>query len=128
MRIKLTSLMVEDQDKALHFYTAILGFEKKREIPMGQHKWLSVSSSEDPAGAELSLEPNVNPAGKSFQEAMYAQGIPLATFEVTDLNSEFARLSALGVAFAQTPTNLGDVSIAKLDDTCGNWIQLYQVG
>ncbi len=125
MRIKLTSIMVDDQTKALKFYTEVLGFVKKQEIPVGEYKWLTVvSSGRD--DLELSLEPNANPAGKTFQEALFEQGIPLAAFEVDDLAAEFKRLKGLGVVFTQEPTAMGPVSIAVCADTCGNLIQLYQ--
>jgi glyoxylase I family protein len=126
VRIKLTSIMVDDQDKALRFYTDVLGFRKKHEIPVGEFKWLTVVSPEGPDDVELSLEPNANPAGKAFQEAMFTQGIPLAAFEVSDLQSEYARLVKHGVAFTREPTRTGPVTIAILSDTCGNLIQLYQ--
>ena len=125
MRIKLTSIMVDDQDKALKFYTEKFGFVKKNEIPVGEYKWLTViSPGRD--DLELSLEPNANPAGKAFQEAIFKQGIPLAAFEVDDLASECKRLKGLGVVFTQEPTQAGPVSIAVCADTCGNLIQLYQ--
>lgn len=126
MRIKLTSIMVDDQDKALRFYTEVLGFRKKHEIPVGAYKWLTVVSLEGPDDVELSLEPNANPAGKTFQEAMFAQGIPLAAFEVSDITAEHARLQAKGVVFTSPPSSAGPVIIAILSDTCGNLIQLYQ--
>jgi predicted enzyme related to lactoylglutathione lyase len=126
MRIKLTSIMVNDQDKALRFYTEVLGFRKKHEIPVGEYKWLTVVSPEGPDDLELSLEPNANPAAKSFQEAMFAQKIPLAAFEVSDIEQEYARLKKLGVVFTREPTKTGPVTIAVLSDTCGNLIQLYQ--
>jgi catechol 2,3-dioxygenase-like lactoylglutathione lyase family enzyme len=126
MRIKLTSLMVDDQDKALKFYTEVLGFQKKHEIPVGDYKWLTVVSPEGPDDIELSLEPNANPAGRAFQEAMFAQGIPLAAFEVADIRAEFARLGSRGVAFTREPTAAGPVTVAVFSDTCGNLIQLYQ--
>jgi glyoxylase I family protein len=128
MRIKLTSLMVNDQDKALKFYTEVLGFLKKHEIPVGQYKWLTVVSPEGPDDIELSLEPNANPAGKTFQEAMFAQGIPLAAFEVGDIASEFARLKKLGVVFTVEPTKTGPITMAVFSDTCGNLIQIHQRG
>lgn len=125
MRIKLTSLMMNDQDKALSFYTQVLGFEKKHEIPMGPYKWLTVvSPGRD--DLELSLEPNANPAGKAFQEAMFAQKIPLAAFEVSDIDAEYARLTGHGVVFVSEPVAMGPVKIAMFSDTCGNLIQLYQ--
>lgn len=126
MRIKLTSIMVDDQDKALRFYTEVLGFQKKHEIPVGAYKWLTVVSPEGPDDIELSLEPNENPAGKTFQKAMFDQGIPATAFEVSDIQAEFTRLRALGVAFTKEPTQSGPVTIAVLSDTCGNLIQLYQ--
>jgi len=126
MRIKLTSLMVDDQNKALAFYTNILGFQKKHEIPMGPYKWLTVVSPEGPDNIELSLEPNVNPAAKPFQQAMFSQGIPLAAFEVSDIAAEFERLKSHGVAFMREPTRMGPVTIAIFSDTCGNLIQIYQ--
>lgn len=126
MKIKLTSLMVDDQDKALTFYTDVLGFQKKHEIPVGEYKWLTVVSPEGPDDLELSLEPNVNPAAKAFQKAMFEQGIPLTAFEVSDMAAEFARLKARGVAFTQEPVAAGPVIIALFSDTCGNLIQLYQ--
>jgi glyoxylase I family protein len=126
MRIKLTSIMVNDQDKALKFYTDVLGFRKKHEIPVGEYKWLTVVSPEGPADVELSLEPNANPAGKQFQEAMFGQGIPLAAFEVGDIQQEYARLKGQGVVFTREPTPAGPITIAIFADTCGNLIQLYQ--
>jgi glyoxylase I family protein len=126
VRIKLTSLMVSDQDRALQFYTDVLGFRKKHEIPVGDYKWLTVVSPEGPDDIELSLEPNANPAGKAFQDAMFQQGIPLAAFEVADIQREYDRLKTRGVVFTQEPTAAGPVTIAVLSDTCGNLIQLYQ--
>jgi predicted enzyme related to lactoylglutathione lyase len=126
LRIKLTSIMVDDQTKALRFYTDVLGFTKKNEIPVGEYRWLTVVSPEAPDDIELSLEPNANPAAKAFQEAMFKQGIPLAAFEVSDIQGEYARLVKHGVAFTCEPTSAGPVTIAILADTCGNLIQLYQ--
>lgn len=126
MRIKLTSLMVDDQDKALKFYTDVLGFRKKHEFPAGGYKWLTVVSPDGHQDVELSLEPNANPAAKTFQEAMFDQKIPLAAFEVSDIEKEYARLSAAGVVFTTKPTRMGPVTIAVFSDTCGNLIQLYQ--
>ncbi len=126
MRIKLTSIMVDDQNKALKFYTEVLGFVKKMEIPVGEYRWLTVVSPEGPRDLELSLEPNANPAGKAFQEAMFKQGIPIAAFEADNLDKEFKRLKDLGVVFTQPPTETGPVTIAICADTCGNLIQLYQ--
>ena len=128
IRIKMTSLMVDDQDKGLAFYTGVLGFRKKHDIPVGDNlRWITVVSAEGPDDLELALEPNQNPAGRAFQEAMLAQGIPVAAFEVGDLAAEYDRLTALGAAFVRKPTLAGPVSIAVLADTCGNLIQLYQV-
>jgi glyoxylase I family protein len=126
MRIKLTSIMVDDQDKALKFYTEVFGFKKKVEIPVGEYRWLTVVSPEGPDDLELSLEPNANPAGKTFQEALFKQGIPITAFEVDDIDQEFKRLRGLGVAFTQEPMQAGPVKIATCADTCGNLIQLYQ--
>ena len=125
MKIKLTSIMVDDQNKALKFYTEVLGFRKKHEIPVGEYRWLTVvSPGRD--DLELSLEPNANPAGKTFQEAMFKQGVPIAAFEVSDIKGEFARLTAKGVAFLRPPAQAGPITLAVFADTCGNLIQLYQ--
>ena len=118
--------MVDDQDRALKFYTEILGFRKKHEIPMGAYKWLTVVSPEGPDDIELSIEPNANPAAKTFQEAMFAQGIPLAAFEVADIAAEHERLTSHGVVFKAAPFRAGPVQIAIFSDTCGNLIQMYQ--
>lgn len=126
MRIKLTSIMVDDQDKALKFYTEVLGFLKKNEFPAGEYKWLTVVSPESPKDVELSLEPNANPAGKAFQQAMFAQKIPVAAFEVSDIAGEYERLKKRGVAFVSEPTQMGPVTIAIFSDTCGNLIQMYE--
>jgi glyoxylase I family protein len=126
MRIKLTSIMVDDQERALRFYTDVLGFVKSKDIPVGEFRWITVTSPEGPNDVELALEPNANPAGKAFQDAMFTQGIPVAAFEVGDLAAEFARLSTKGVAFTQPPTPAGPILLAVFADTCGNLIQLYQ--
>jgi catechol 2,3-dioxygenase-like lactoylglutathione lyase family enzyme len=126
MKIKLTSLMVENQDAALRFYTEVLGFRKMMEVPAGEYKWITVVSPDGPPGVQLSLEPNANPAGKAFQQAMFDQGIPLAAFEVDDVKAEYDRLRAQGVVFTKEPTRAGPVIIAIFSDTCGNLIQLYQ--
>ena len=126
MRIKLTSIMVNDQDRALRFYTEVLGFKQKHDIPVGEYRWITVTSPEEPDDLELALEPNANPAGKAFQEAMFSQGIPMTSFEVGDIAAEFARLTAQGVAFTQQPTPAGPVILAVFADTCGNLIQLHQ--
>ena len=125
MRIKLSSLMVDDQDKALKFYTGVLGFVKKHDIPVGEFRWITVVSADAPS-LELTLEPNANPAAKTFQEAMLAQGIPMTAFEVEDMTAECARLKAQGVVFTREPMAAGPVVIAVFSDTCGNLIQLYQ--
>lgn len=126
MRIKLNSIMVDDQTKALAFYTEILGFVKKHDIPVGEYRWITLVSPEGPDDLELVLEPNANPAGRTFQGALLAQGIPATAFEVSDIEAEYHRLTAQGVAFTQKPTSAGPVSIAIFADTCGNLIQLYQ--
>ena len=126
MRIKLTSVMVDDQEKALRFYTDVLGFKKKRDFPVGEYRWITVTSPEGPDDVELALEPNANPAGKAFQEAMFKQGIPIAAFEVDDLAADFTSLGAKKVVFTKPPTPAGPISFAVLADTCGNLIQLYQ--
>jgi catechol 2,3-dioxygenase-like lactoylglutathione lyase family enzyme len=126
MKIKLTSIMVDNQEKALTFYTEVFGFAKKHDIPVGEYRWLTVTSPEGPDDLELALEPNANPAGKTFQEAIFKQGIPITAFEVDDIQKEFTRLRGLGVVFTQEPTPAGPVTIAVCADTCGNLIQLYQ--
>lgn len=126
MRINLTSVFVDEQDKALRFYTEVLGFVKKTEVPLGEHSWLTVVSPEDPDGVELVLEPNQHPAAKAYQDALAADGIPVNSFAVTDVHAEFARLSALGVRFTQEPVDMGPVTTAVLDDTCGNLIQIAE--
>jgi glyoxylase I family protein len=118
--------MVDNQAKGLTFYTEVFGFVKKHEIPVGEYKWITVTSPEGPDDVELALEPNANPAGKAFQEAMFTQGIPIAAFEVSDIQQEFKRLTGLGVVFTREPTRMGPVIVAICADTCGNLIQLYQ--
>ena len=127
MKIKLTSVMVDDQDKALEFYTKVLGFIKKTEIPAGADKWLTVVSPEGADDIEMLLEPTGHPAARTFQEAMFKAGIPLTAFAVEDIQREHARLKSLGVAFSMEPTNMGMATVAIFDDTCGNYIQIYQV-
>ena len=127
MKIKLNSVYVEDQDKALKFYTEVLGFVKKIEIPLGEFKWLTVVSPDEPEGSELVLEPNNNSASKTFQSALYKQGIPLTAFAVEDIQKEYIRMKKLGVMFTVEPTKTGSTTVAVFDDTCGNLIQLYQV-
>ena len=124
MRINLTSVLVDDQDKALRFYTEVLGFVKKTDIPLGGHSWLTVVSPEDPDGVELVLEPDQHPAAKPFKAALVSDGIPYTSFAVADVNAEHERLSALGVRFTQPPVVMGPVTTAVLDDTCGNLIQI----
>jgi glyoxylase I family protein len=126
MRIKLNSVMVDNQSKALAFYTDVLGFLKKHDIPVGEYRWMTVVSPEGPNDIELSLEPNANPAGRTFQEALFKQGIPATAFEVADIKTEFDRLKVKGVVFTKDPTNVGPMTIAIFADTCGNLIQLYQ--
>lgn len=125
IKIKLISIMVDDQTKALAFYTDVLGFQKKHDIPVGEYRWITVTAP-GRDDLELGLEPNVNPAGKTFQEALFAQGIPATAFEADDVAAEYERLSARGVAFTTKPTPMGPVIIAVFADTCGNLIQLYQ--
>lgn len=127
MKIKLTSVLVDNQDKAFKFYTKVLGFVKKQDFPVGEFKWLTVVSPEEPDGTELLLEPNDNPAAKTFQEAIFKQGIPLTAFAVEDIQKEYERMKKLGVVFSKEPTKEGLVTQAVFDDTCGNLIQLYQV-
>jgi len=127
MRIKLTSLMVDDQDKALRFYTEVFGFVKKLDIPVGgPYRWITVVSPEPPTDVQLSLEPNANPVGRTYQEGLFKQGIPATAFEVGDIEQECRRLKALGVVFTQEPTQQGPLTMAICADTCGNLIQLYQ--
>jgi catechol 2,3-dioxygenase-like lactoylglutathione lyase family enzyme len=127
MKIKLTSVMVDDQDKALRFYTEVLGFIKKTDIPVGNFKWLTVVSPDGPDDVELLLEPNENPAAQVYQKALHDAGIPLTAFAVDDIQREYARLTELGVAFSTKPTKAGPATVAVFDDTCGNLIQIYQV-
>ena len=127
LMIKLTSVFVDDQDKALKFYTEVLGFVKKFDFPVGQFKWLTVVSSEGPDDVELLLEPNDNSAAKVYQKAIYDQGIAAASFAVRDVQAEYERLVELGVRFIMEPTKYEDTMLAVFDDTCGNFIQLYQI-
>ena len=123
-RINITSVYVDDQDKALRFYTDVLGFEKKTEIPLGDARWLTVVSPDDPDGTELLLEPDGHPAVGSFKRALHEDGIPFTSFAVDDAGAEFERLRARGVRFTQEPADMGPVTTAVLDDTCGNLIQI----
>ncbi|GEB34795.1 MULTISPECIES: VOC family protein [Brevibacillus] len=127
MRISLASVFVDDQEKAQKFYTEILGFVTKMDIPMGGAKWLTVVSPEEPDGVQLLLEPNGNPAASTYQKAIFEQNIPATAFEVSDVNKEYERLTQLGVVFKTPPTEAGNVILAVLNDTCGNLIQIYQM-
>ncbi len=124
IRINLTSVFVDDQDKALAFYTDVLGFEKKTEIPMGEHRWLTVVSPADPDGVELVLEPDAHPAAGPFKQALVEDGIPFTSFAVDDVQAEYERLRDRGVRFTQEPLDMGGVTTAVFDDTCGNLIQI----
>ena len=124
MRINVTSVLVDDQSKALDFYTDKLGFVKKTDIPAGGARWLTVVSPDAQDGVELLLEPDAHPAAKVFKEALVADGMPYTSFAVDDVQAEFDRLSAKGVIFTQPPTEMGPVTTAVLDDTCGNLIQI----
>ena len=124
MKINVATVLVDDQDKALRFYTELLGFAKKTEIPLGEHRWLTVVSPEEPDGVELALEPDEHPAAKPYKDALVRDGIPFTSFAVEDVQREYERLSALGVRFTQEPMAAGPVTTAVLDDTCGNLIQI----
>jgi predicted enzyme related to lactoylglutathione lyase len=126
MKIIVTSLFVEDQDKALKFYSETLGFVKKHDVPMGEFRWITLVSPEEQQGTELVLEPNNNPTAKEFQQKLYAGGIPATMFGVENIQNEYERLMKLGVKFTMKPTNAGQVTIAVFDDTCGNLIQIAQ--
>jgi catechol 2,3-dioxygenase-like lactoylglutathione lyase family enzyme len=127
MRINLASVLVDDQDKALRFYTDVLGFVKKTEIPLGQMRWLTVVSPDDRDGVELVLEPDGHPAAGPFKEALVSDGIPFTSFAVDDVRAEFERLRGLDVRFTQEPVEMGPVITAVFDDTCGNLIQIAQM-
>jgi catechol 2,3-dioxygenase-like lactoylglutathione lyase family enzyme len=124
VRINVTSVLVDDQEKALKFYTDVLGFVKKTDVPVGEARWLTVVSPEEPNGTELLLEPDGHPAAKPFKEALAADGIPFTSFAVDDAEAEHERLRALGVRFTQEPMKMDSVTTAVLDDTCGNLIQI----
>ena len=126
MRITVTSVLVDDQDKALRFYTEVLGFVKKSDIPMGEARWLTVVSPDDRDGTELLLEPDGHPAAGPFKRALVEDGIPFTSFGVADVHEEFKRLRELGVRFTQEPLEAGPVTTAVFDDTCGNLIQIAQ--
>jgi catechol 2,3-dioxygenase-like lactoylglutathione lyase family enzyme len=127
MKITVTSVLVDDQMKALRFYTDVLGFQKKTEIPLGEAYWLTVTSPAQPDGPELLLEPDGHPAAKPFKAALVADGIPYTMFAVDDVAAEYDRLTKLGVTFTQPPTAMGPVTTAVFDDTCGNLIQIAQM-
>jgi len=126
MRIVVSSVFVDDQDKALDFYTSKLGFVKKTEVPLGEHKWLTVVAPDNQEGTELLLEPDSHPAVRPFKQALLQDGIPFTSFAVDDVQAEYERLQAAGVVFTQPPVAMGPVTTAVLDDTCGNLIQLAQ--
>ncbi|MFM9445693.1 VOC family protein [Streptomyces acidiscabies] len=126
MRIRLTNVFVDDQEKARRFYTDVLGFVTKHDVPVGTDRWLTVVAAGDPGGPELLLEPSGHPAVGPYKAALFADGIPAASFAVDDVRTEFERLSGLGVRFTQEPVDAGPVVVAVLDDTCGNLIQLMQ--
>jgi predicted enzyme related to lactoylglutathione lyase len=128
MKIKLTSIFVNDQNKALDFYTKNLGFVKKADIGAGKYRWLTVVSAEDPNGPQLHLEPNENPAARTYQESIFKQGIPASMFFVDDLQKEYEKLKKLGVKFTMEPTKTPGSTITRFDDTVGNLIQITQLG
>ena len=128
MKIHLTSVLVDDQEKSLRFYTETLGFQKKNDVPLGEHRWLTVVSPDEPDGTELLLEPDEHPAAKPFKRALVDDGIPYTSFAVDDVKSEYDRLQALGVRFTQEPLKMQSVTTAVLDDTCGNLIQIASQG
>jgi catechol 2,3-dioxygenase-like lactoylglutathione lyase family enzyme len=123
MRITTASVLVDDQEKALQFYTSTLGFQKKTDVPLGAYRWLTVVSPEQPDGVELLLEPDAHPAARPFKEALVADGIPWTSFGVADARTEYERLKSAGVRFVQEPAEMGPVVTAVFDDTCGNLIQ-----
>jgi catechol 2,3-dioxygenase-like lactoylglutathione lyase family enzyme len=124
MKIYLTSVLIDDQDKALRLYTDVLGFAKKTDIDLGEARWLTVVAPDQPEGPELLLEPDAHPAAKPFKAALVADGIPATSFAVEDVHAEFQRLRGLGVRFTQEPADMGSVTTAVFDDTCGNLIQI----
>ena len=127
IRINVTSVFVDDQDKALRFYTDVLGFVKKTEVPVGEHRWLTVVSPDDPDGVELLLEPDAHPAAKPFKDALVLDGVPFTSFAVQDVRADVERLRGLGVRIVQEPADMGPVTTAVIDDTCGNLIQIAQM-
>ncbi len=124
MKISLASLFVDEQEKALRFYTEILGFVKHADVPLGEHRWLTVVSAQEPAGVELVLEPDDHPAVRPFKQALVADGIPFTSFAVDDVGAEAIRLRGLGVQFVQEPVQMGPVTVAVFEDTCGNLLQI----
>ena len=126
MKIIVTSLFVDDQDRALEFYSETLGFVKKHDVPTGEYRWITLVSPHEQNGTELLLEPNVHPAAKEYQQKIFAEGIPATMFGVAEIHKEYKRLMEKGVRFTMEPTKMGDVTIAVFDDTCGNLIQLIQ--
>jgi len=126
MKIILTSVMVDNQDKALKFYTEVLGFVKKNDIPLGEDRWLTVVSPEGPDDVELLLEPMGFPPARTYQKALFEAGIPLTSFAIDDIQKEYERMKKLGVVFKTAPTKMGPVTIAVFEDTCGNLIQMAQ--
>lgn len=127
MKIVVTSVLVDDQEKALNFYTQTLGFVKKHDIPMGEYRWLTLTAPSQPDGVELVLEPDAHPAAKPFKQALVEDGIPYTSFGVEDVQAEYERLQTVGVRFTQPPVQMGNVVTAVFDDTCGNLIQIAQV-
>ncbi|MFB5281031.1 VOC family protein [Peribacillus sp. Hz7] len=126
MRIVVTSIFVQDQEKALEFYSEKLGFVKKEDVPAGEFRWITLVSPDDQDGTELLLEPNAHPAAKEYQKKIFAEGIPATMFGVADIRKEYERLMEKGVTFTMEPTKMGEVTIAVFDDTCGNLIQIVQ--
>ncbi|MFE0555425.1 VOC family protein [Paenibacillus sp. NPDC058910] len=126
MKIIVTSIFVQDQDKALEFYTKKLGFLKKEDVPVGEFRWITLVSTDEQGGTELLLEPNDHPAAKDYQKKIFADGIPATMFGVADIQQEYKRLVEKGVKFTMEPTKMGELAIAVFDDTCGNLIQIVQ--
>lgn len=127
MKITLTSVLVDDQDRALKFYTSVLGFIKKRDIPVGEHRWLTVVSKYQQEGPEIVLEPMAFEPARTYQKALFEAGIPLTAFQVDDIEAEYERLKGLDVDFSMEPTQMGTTKLAVFDDTCGNNIQIFEV-
>lgn len=127
MKVRLLSIMVDDQEKAVQFYTTVLGFVKKQDIPMGEHRWLTVVSPEEQEGTEVVLEPMAFAPARVYQAELFKAGIPVTGFEVGDVQSEYDRLLAAGVKFSMAPTLMGTVTLAVFEDTCGNRLQIFQV-